>query len=136
VVHKGAGTANNGDNDAWEPIAPLIRDPGEAGGPHLRPRCRSRCWLGTRPPVDTHATLSPASRCSDRPHLPSYCRGAQSTSELPRKPASGTAAVGEEAASAVDPAVLDHCRQRADSQKLKEGPERKAFMGTCVTPED
>jgi hypothetical protein len=62
--------------------------------------------------------------------------GAQSTSELPRKPASGTAAVGEEAASAVDPAVLDHCRQRADSQKLKEGPERKAFMGTCVTPED
>jgi len=61
---------------------------------------------------------------------------AQSASEPPRKPASGSASSGEEAASAVDPAVLDRCRQRADSQKLKEGPERKAFMGTCVTPED
>jgi hypothetical protein len=61
---------------------------------------------------------------------------AQSTSDPPRKPASGTAAAGEEAASAVDPAVLDRCRQRADAQKLKEGPERTAFMGTCVTPED
>ena len=62
--------------------------------------------------------------------------GAQSTSEPPRKPTAGTAPSGEEAASAVDPAVLDRCRQRADSQKLKEGPERKAFMGTCVTPEE
>ncbi|WP_432419913.1 PsiF family protein [Methylobacterium mesophilicum] len=61
---------------------------------------------------------------------------AQSTSEPPRKPVSGTTAAGEEAASAVDPAVLDRCRQRADAQKLKDGPERKAFMGTCVTPED
>ncbi|WP_409567533.1 PsiF family protein [Methylobacterium sp. J-030] len=32
--------------------------------------------------------------------------------------------------------MLDRCRQRADAQKLKEGSERKAFMGTCVTPED
>ena len=62
--------------------------------------------------------------------------GAQPTSGPPRKPAEGTTSAGEEAASAVDPAVLDRCRQRADSQKLKEGPERKAFMGTCVTPED
>jgi hypothetical protein len=62
--------------------------------------------------------------------------GAQSTSEPPRKPASATASPGEETASAVDPAVLDRCGQRADDQKLKEGPERKAFMGTCVTPED
>ena len=61
---------------------------------------------------------------------------AQSASEPPRKPVAGTTAAGEEAASAVDPAVLDRCRQHADSQKLKEGPERKAFMGTCVTPED
>ncbi len=61
---------------------------------------------------------------------------AQSTSEPPRKPVSGSTAAGEEAASAVDPAVLDRCRQRADAQKLREGPERKAFMGTCVTPED
>jgi hypothetical protein len=56
---------------------------------------------------------------------------AQSASEPPRKPA-----VDEEAASAVDSAVLDQCRQRADAQKLREEPERKAFMGTCVTPED
>ena len=62
--------------------------------------------------------------------------GAQGTSEPPRKPAAGTTTAGEEAASAVDPAVLDRCRERADSQKLKEGPERKAFMGTCVTRED
>ncbi|MGU3664526.1 PsiF family protein [Methylobacterium sp. A49B] len=62
--------------------------------------------------------------------------GAQSPPEPPRKPVSGTTAAGEEAASAVDPAVLDRCRQRADNQKLKDGPERKAFMGTCVTPED
>jgi hypothetical protein len=62
--------------------------------------------------------------------------GAQSTSEPPQKPTAGAKSSGEEAASAVDPAVLDRCRQRADSQKLKEGPERKAFMGTCVTPED
>jgi hypothetical protein len=62
--------------------------------------------------------------------------GAQSTSEPTRKPASGTTSAGAEAASAVDPAVLDRCRQRADNQKLKEGPERKAFMGTCVTPGD
>jgi hypothetical protein len=60
---------------------------------------------------------------------------AQRTSEPPAKPASGAPAAGEEAASAVDPAVLDRCRQRADAQKLKEGPERKAFMGTCVTPD-
>lgn len=60
----------------------------------------------------------------------------QSSPEPSRKPVSGTTPAGEEAASAVDPAVLDRCRQRADSQKLKEGPERKAFMGTCVTPED
>ncbi|WP_412760122.1 PsiF family protein [Methylobacterium guangdongense] len=32
--------------------------------------------------------------------------------------------------------MLDQCRQRADAQKLKAGPERKAFMGTCVTPEN
>jgi hypothetical protein len=62
--------------------------------------------------------------------------GAQSTSEPPRKPTAGTSSPGEEASSAVDPAVLDRCRQRADSQKLKEGLERKAFMGTCITPED
>ena len=62
--------------------------------------------------------------------------GAQGTSEQPRKPVSGSAAPGEEAAPSVDPAVLDRCRERADSQKLKEGPERKAFMRTCVTPED
>ena len=61
---------------------------------------------------------------------------AQGTSEPLRKPAAGTTTAGEEAASAVDPAVLDRCREHADSQKLKEGPERKAFMGTCVTPED
>ena len=62
--------------------------------------------------------------------------GAQGSVEPSRKPASGAASPGEEAASAVDPAVLDRCRQRADAQKLKEGPERTAFMGTCVTPED
>jgi hypothetical protein len=62
--------------------------------------------------------------------------GAQSTSEPSRKPVPSATSAGEEAASAVDSAVLDRCRQRADSQKLKEGPERKAFMGTCVTPED
>jgi hypothetical protein len=62
--------------------------------------------------------------------------GAQSTSELLRKPVARTPSAGEEAAPAVDPAVLDRCRQRADDQKLKEGPERKAFMGTCVAPED
>ncbi|WP_425284037.1 PsiF family protein [Methylobacterium phyllostachyos] len=61
---------------------------------------------------------------------------AQSTAERPRQPASGTTATGEGAASAIDPAVLDRCRQQADTQKLKNGPERKAFMGTCVTPED
>ncbi|WP_342111484.1 hypothetical protein [Methylobacterium sp. SI9] len=61
---------------------------------------------------------------------------AQNMSDPPRKPAAGAAAAGEEAASAVDPAVLDRYRQRADVQKLREGPERKAFMGTCVTPED
>jgi hypothetical protein len=61
--------------------------------------------------------------------------GAQSAPELARKPASGTTSTGEEAASAVDPAVLDRCRQQADNQKLKEGSERKAFMGTYVTPE-
>ncbi len=62
--------------------------------------------------------------------------GAQSLPEPPRKAFSGAASAGEEAASAVDPAVLDRCRQQADTQKLKDGPERKAFMGTCVTPED
>lgn len=62
--------------------------------------------------------------------------GAQSASEPPQKPASRATSSGEEAASAVDPAVLDRCRQQADTQKLKDGPERKAFMGTCVTPED
>lgn len=61
---------------------------------------------------------------------------AQRTPESSAKPALGAAAAGEEAASAVDPAVLDRCRQQADTQKLKDGPERKAFMGTCVTPED
>ncbi|WP_409566227.1 PsiF family protein [Methylobacterium sp. J-070] len=61
---------------------------------------------------------------------------AQSTSEPPRRPKSGASSAGEEAASAVDPAVLDRCRQRADAKKLKDGPERKAFMGSCVTPED
>lgn len=66
----------------------------------------------------------------------STAEGAQSAPEPARKPASGTTSTGEEAAQAVDPAVLDLCRQRADNQKLKEGPERKAFMGTCVTPED
>ena len=43
---------------------------------------------------------------------------------------------GEEATTDVDPAVLDRCRQQAEDQKLKDGPARKAFMGTCVTPED
>ncbi|WP_409564497.1 PsiF family protein [Methylobacterium sp. J-088] len=62
--------------------------------------------------------------------------GAQSASEPPQKPAPRATSSGEEAASAVDPAVLDRCRQQADAQKLKDGPERKAFMGTCVTPED
>jgi hypothetical protein len=62
--------------------------------------------------------------------------GAQGTTGSPRKLVSGATPTGEEAASAVDPAVLDRCRQRADAQQLKEGPERKAFMGTCVTPED
>ena len=62
--------------------------------------------------------------------------GAQSLPEPPRKPSLGAVPAGEEAASAVDPAVLDRCRQQADAQKLKDGPERKAFMGTCVTPED
>ena len=62
--------------------------------------------------------------------------GGQGSVEPSRKPASGATSPGEEAASAVDPAVLDRCRQRADAQKLKEGPERTAFMGTCVTPED
>lgn len=62
--------------------------------------------------------------------------GAQSAPDPTRKPASGPTAAGEEAAPTVDPAVLDRCRQRADDQKLKEGPERRAFMGTCVTPED
>lgn len=61
---------------------------------------------------------------------------AQGTSAATGKPAAGTTSTGEEAASAVDPAVLDRCRQRADNQKLREGPERRAFMGTCVTPED
>jgi hypothetical protein len=61
---------------------------------------------------------------------------AQGTSAATGKPAPSATSAGEEAALAVDPAVLDRCRQRADDQKLKEGPERKAFMGTCVTPED
>jgi hypothetical protein len=42
---------------------------------------------------------------------------------------------GEEAADVVDPEVLVRCRRQAADQKLK-GPARKAFMGTCVTPED
>ena len=62
--------------------------------------------------------------------------GAQNPLEPPRKSSAAATAAGEEAASAVDPAVLDRCRQQADAQKLQEGPERKAFMGTCVTPED
>jgi hypothetical protein len=62
--------------------------------------------------------------------------GAQSASETLQKPAPRATSPGEEAASAVDPAVLDRCRERANAQKLTEGPERKAFMGTCVTPED
>ena len=61
---------------------------------------------------------------------------AQTSPEPIRKPSSNASSAGEEAASAVDPAVLDRCRQRADAQKLREGPERTAFMGTCVTPED
>ena len=61
---------------------------------------------------------------------------AQRVAEPKQKPSAAGVPLGEEAASAVDPAVLDRCRQQADSQKLKDGPERKAFMGTCVTPED
>lgn len=61
---------------------------------------------------------------------------AQRVAEPKQKPPAAAVSSGEEAASAVDPAVLDRCRQRADSQKLKDGPERKAFMGTCVTRED
>lgn len=67
--------------------------------------------------------------------IPSLSR-AQSLPEPPSKPSLGAVSAGEEAASVVDPAVLDRCRQQADAQKLREGPERKAFMGTCVTPED
>jgi hypothetical protein len=52
------------------------------------------------------------------------------------KTAHSTLPAGEEAASSVGPDVLARCRQQADDQKLEEGPARKAFMGTCVTPED
>ena len=48
----------------------------------------------------------------------------------------GATSQGEEAMDDVDPAVLDRCRRQAEQQKLKDGPVRKAFMGTCVTPED
>jgi hypothetical protein len=59
----------------------------------------------------------------------------QSWPEPDEKNASGAPAPGEEAADDVVPEVLARCRRQAADQKL-QGPARKAFMGTCVTPED
>ncbi|TXN00497.1 hypothetical protein FV242_21925 [Methylobacterium sp. WL64] len=60
---------------------------------------------------------------------------AQGRPEPDDENASSASSQGEEAADVVDPEVLARCRQQAADQKLK-GPARKAFMGTCVTPED
>jgi hypothetical protein len=60
---------------------------------------------------------------------------AQSRPEPDGENTSSASSQGEEAADLVDPEVLARCRQQAADQKLK-GPARKAFMGTCVTPED
>jgi hypothetical protein len=60
---------------------------------------------------------------------------AQSRSEPDEENASAASSPGEEAADDVDPEVLARCRRQAADQKLK-GPTRKAFLGTCVTPED
>lgn len=60
---------------------------------------------------------------------------AQSRPEPDDENASSAPAPGEEAADDVGPEVLASCRRQAADQKLK-GPARKAFLGTCVTPED
>jgi hypothetical protein len=60
---------------------------------------------------------------------------AQSRQEPDDDNASSVSVPGEEAADDVDPEVLARCRRQAADQKLK-GPARKAFLGTCVTPED
>ena len=60
---------------------------------------------------------------------------AQSRPEPAEENPSNVSAPGEEAADDVDPEVLARCRRQAADQKLK-GPARKAFLGTCVTPED
>ena len=60
---------------------------------------------------------------------------AQGLPEPDEENASAASSPGEEAADVVDPEVLARCRRQAADQKLK-GPARKAFMGTCVTPED
>jgi hypothetical protein len=60
---------------------------------------------------------------------------AQGLPEPDEENASAVSSSGEEAADVVDPEVLVRCRRQAADQKLK-GPARKAFMGTCVTPED
>ena len=60
---------------------------------------------------------------------------AQSRLEPDEENASTASSPGEEAADGVDPEVLARCRRQAADQKLK-GPARKAFLGTCVTPED
>lgn len=60
---------------------------------------------------------------------------AQSQPEPDEENASSASALGEEAADDVDPEVLARCRRQAADQKLK-GLARKAFLGTCVTPED
>ena len=61
---------------------------------------------------------------------------AQDATKLAEGAISTAAPAGEEAMEDVDPAVLARCRQQAADQKLKDGPDRTAFMGTCVTPED
>lgn len=60
---------------------------------------------------------------------------AQSGPEPDNQNASSASVQGEEAADDVDPEVLARCRRQSEEQKLM-GPARKAFMGTCVTPED
>ena len=60
---------------------------------------------------------------------------AQGRPEPDNQNASSASVQGEEAADDVNPEVLARCRRQSEEQKLK-GPARKAFMGTCVTPED
>ncbi|WP_409568158.1 PsiF family protein [Methylobacterium sp. E-066] len=92
-----------------------------------RPKCQARRTL-MRPTLALIAALT-ALTC-----LPAVGT-AQGRLEPDEGKASGISSPGEEAADDVDPEVLARCRRQAADQKLK-GSARKAFMGTCVTPED